>query len=210
MSKPYYTPIDFPEIVPDNWEVFWKIWNEKADQLVKTKKMHPEDLSPQVINDSNVWKGFLMYDPDVDLPKNSFTMPIVDIRSELPNMFNQLTCLKPYFKTFSVLIIESLRDVISHSDTKTDQWMVRYFLHNPSPTVQWYFTKPQERDGQRTYITSPPNTKWFAFNDAVAWHGSDWNQNYPKILIKIYGEPHDYVIKENLEKYKEYGLSTDN
>jgi len=212
MMKSYYTPLNFPTIVPDNWDKFWKMWNEKSDRLVKFKNMH-DDIKIHVnmmVNDSNIWRGILVYDPDSSMPNNSLVMPIVDIRDELPNMFNDLMSLKPFFKTYHVSIIESLRSVISHSDTKVDTWMVRSFLSYPSPTPQWYFTKPHDREGKRTYINPLPETNWFAFNDSIMWHGTDWNEKYPKVLIKIYGEPHDYVIKENLERYKDHALCCDN
>jgi hypothetical protein len=51
----------------------------------------------------------------------------------------------------------------------------------------------------------PDETMWFAYNDGLSWHGSDYDPDHKKILIQLYfkGDVSD-VIEHSIEKYKDY------
>jgi len=50
-----YTPVDLPKIEPDNWDIFWDIWNEHKDYLEKTK--HNAKTSLVSLGKNTVWTG---------------------------------------------------------------------------------------------------------------------------------------------------------
>lgn len=205
--RPYFTPILLPNIVPDSWNSFWNIWNSTADQVLKFK--HPHDAESRLkVGDTTTWKGMEIYDPSAGTNKSkSVSMPIIDIRESLPKMFGTLMSLKPFFKNFSITMIQSVTAIGAHTDRNLDSWMVRCFFHYPAANEQWYFTRPNDHMGERTYIQMPQDTTWFAFNDKNSWHGTDYDMQYPKILIKIYGSLRDQVLQENFARYKNYVLS---
>lgn len=205
MNNLYYTPIKLPKIEPDNWDLFWEIWNTEADYVHKTT--NPHEKSRLLLGNRTCWKGMEVYDPDVVKTNRSIQLVSVDIRSRLPKMYESMQSLKPFFKNLSLIFLESKFPIGAHTDKNLDNWMLRSFFYYPSPTPQWYFTKPDDTNGKRTYITVPEDTTWFAFNDSKAWHGTDYDEKYPKIVIKAYGSLHDEVIQENLERYKDYTLS---
>ena len=204
---PYYTPIQLPKIEPDNWDIFWKIWNEEADFVHKTT--HPHEKSRLTLNDKTCWRGMEIYDPTATKSNRSIELVSIDIRDRLPKMYESIQTLKTFFKSLSLIFIESQYSIGSHTDKNIDKWMLRSFFYYPSPEPQWYFTRPDDNKGERTYITLPQDTTWFAFNDSKAWHGTDYDEKYPKILIKAYGSLRDDVLKDNLKRYEDYVLSFD-
>ena len=205
MNNLYYTPIKLPKIEPDNWDIFWKIWNEEADFVHKTT--HPHDKSRLAVGNRTCWKGMEVYDPDAIKVTRSIELASIDIRDRLPKMYESMQSLKTFFKSLSLIFLESKYPIGAHTDKNTDNWVLRSFFYYPSPTQQWYFTKPNDVNGERTYITMPNDTTWFAFNDAKAWHGTDYDPKYPKIIIKAYGSLHEHIIQDSLQHYKDYTLS---
>jgi len=95
----------------------------------------------------------------------------------------------------------------AHSDDSADRWSIRAFMHYPSTEQQWYFTKPNNRDGERTYLRMPNDTNWFTYNDKNTWHGTDYDSSKPKILLQLYSKyvvTDDDLIQRSFSKYKDY------
>jgi hypothetical protein len=195
-----YTPLNLPKLEPDNWEVFWNIWNTHSDVLVKKSVNLVNSLSPVGSND--VWVGLDIFSKwDFKL---SWDCPYYDISNDLPAMresINQLN-LKTLYR---VRLIQSMVDVEAHTDNDTDRWNIRGYLHYTSTQPQWYFTKPH--DTIRTYSTMPSDLQWFGYNDKYAWHGSDYDPNHKKILIQLFFlENVNNLVQDNINLYKEYTI----
>jgi hypothetical protein len=202
----FFTPLMLPTLEPDNWDTFWELWNKSSDFLVKTY-MHTE-LSRLPIGDVSTWRGIDIYNPA--RLEHALKMPALDIENIFPNMYKNILDIENMFiGPIKVILIESLHFIGAHTDNNRDVWTLRQFFHYPSPSQQWFFTRPNDKDGDRYFITMPPDVKWFAFNDIRAWHGTLYDTTYPKILVKIYGRPKKTFIEENIERYKEYTLSFD-
>jgi hypothetical protein len=196
-----YTPLNLPKIEPDNWDVFWNIWNVHSDIAVKKTINHSSSQSK--IGDSNVWRGLDIFRLG-NIP-TSWDCPYVDIRNELPLLHESIINLKMR-SLFKVRLLQSITDISAHSDDNTDTWKVRAFLHYPSSAPQWYFTKPNESD--RVYIDLPESTNWFAYNDKHAWHGTDYDPENKKILLQLYFfEPIDDLIKSSIALYEPHTIS---
>lgn len=205
---PYFTPINLPMVEPDDWDVWWKIWNENFDKLFKKQYFHSEERVPT--GKVQVWNGIQVYDPtDTSQDPTKMTFPVVDIRNSLPKMYDQLQELKKYFlgKNINFAFIQSLYPIKPHTDRNSNTWMARQFFYNPVESQQWYFTKPFDKLGEtRTYIKMPEDTPWFGFNDGLAWHGTDFDENRKKILLKVYGTLHHEILQDSMNKYKDYVL----
>jgi hypothetical protein len=196
-----YTPIDLPKIEPDNWEVFWDIWNTHRNYLVKTKSNTSLSLTP--IGATDLWLGL-----DIFKKTTGFTAwqaPFFDIKHSLPNMYNSLVTLFP--NATIIRLVESQKNFGAHTDDNRNVWHIRAYLHYTSSKSQWYFTKPHDAGGNRTYIDLPKETNWFAYNDLNAWHGTDFDPDNKKILLQVFGS---YIspslIAPSINKYKNYTI----
>lgn len=197
-----FTPADLPKIEPDNWDIFWDIWNTHSRPLVKVRQNTELSLAP--IGSNDTWTGLDIYVKyNVNMP---YTAPYFDIKEHLPNMFNQLSNIAP--NLYRVRLLQSHVNILSHTDNNTDLWNLRAFLQNTDAFTQWYFTKPHESFGERTYINMPSDTNWFMYNDKHCWHGTDYDPNSKKILLQAFcfGTPMNGLLDRSSIKYKEYTL----
>jgi hypothetical protein len=193
------TPLDIPKLEPDNWEVFWDIWNTHADKLYKVKQIHNKSESP--VGANNIWIGLDIY-KKID-GRTAWEAPFYDIKNSLPNMYNSILAVDP--SMFKARLIQSIIPVHSHTDDNFDKWNIRAFLHNPSKIPQWYFTQPDDSTGARSYLKMPDDTNWFTYNDKYAWHGTDYDPENKKILLQIYSfYSRQELISRSTIKYKDY------
>lgn len=195
-----YTPVDLPKIEPDNWEIFWDIWDTHRDYLVKIKNNTMISATP--VGSTNIWLGLDIIKKNTGI--TSWQAPFFDIKEVLPNMYNSLTTLLP---NTTIRLIQSQKDVGSHTDDNRNIWQLRAYLHYTSSTSQWYFTKPHDSLGDRTYIDLPDTTNWFAYNDRNCWHGTDFDPANKKILLQVFfNQVESTLIQQSIEKYKNYTI----
>ena len=196
-----FTPVDLPKIEPDNWDIFWEIWNTHSRPLVKVKQN--TDLSIAPIGSNEIWTGIDVYKKfNNEMP---YTAPYVDISELLPNMYKQLLAIAP--NLYRVRLLQSQMNIVSHTDNNTDLWNLRAFFYSTDSYTQWYFTRPNDSLGERTYIKMPTDTNWFMYNDKHCWHGTDYDPNNKKILLQAFclGSPMN-VMDRSIIKYKEFTL----
>lgn len=194
------TPLDLPKVEPDNWDLFWDLWDSNAGPLTKrfinTGSELPVDGAP------NLWRGLDIF--DTNSQQSAWTCPYIDASSLFPKMFELLKNTFP--KLYRVRLIESTCNIPAHSDDSSDRWNVRALFHYTSNVSQWYFTKPNNVS-ERVYLQMPETTNWFGYNDKYCWHGSDYDAEHPKILLQVYSmfTPFD-LIQRSKEKYTDYAL----
>ena len=195
------TPLDLPIIQPDDWEVFWKIWERESKTLVR-KANNPRFPSRTYI-DREIWRGMDFFSNRYSF--SSWESPYYDISKELPIFYNNLINL-PLPNISRIRIVQSTRDVVSHSDNNMFKWEVRGFLHFTSQTPQWYYTKPYDKEN-KYYMVLPKSTIWFSYNDKLCWHGTDYDPEHKKLLIQIFYTGNiDKLVEQSLEKYKDYTI----
>lgn len=196
-----YTPVDLPKIEPDNWEVFWDIWNTHTNNLVKTKSNTSLSCAP--IGSTDLWLGLDIIKKPIIY--TSWQASFFDIKDSLPNMYNSLATLFPNANV--IRLVQSQKNVMAHTDDNINIWHLRAYLHYTSSKSQWYFTKPHKPDGDRTYIDLPKETNWFAYNDLNCWHGSDFDSDNKKILLQVFSKNiSPSLIAESVTKYKNYTI----
>jgi hypothetical protein len=196
-----YTPLNLPRLEPDDWNVFWNIWNTHSDFPIKTSMNLVTSTTP--LGPNKVWRSLDIFKKGTS--GVSYTCPYIDISTILPSMYNSILQLN--IKTlYRVRLLQSLTDVEPHTDDNTDRWKIRGFLHYTDTKSQWYFTRPN--DSVRTYAQLPPNVQWFSYNDRCAWHGTDYNSEHKKILIQLYfyGSIDETILQTNIETYKDYTI----
>lgn len=198
-----YTPLDLPKIEPDDWNIFWDIWNQYSDNLVKV--VSNGSHSKSAVGRNDLWRGLDIYKNPLMMP--GWQAPFYDIKEKLPKLYNTITSL-PISNIRQVKLVSSKLQVNPHSDDEKDIWVARAYFHYTAPTEQWWFTKPGNSSGERSYITRPNETNWFAYNDKYCWHATDYDPKYPKILLQVFASslPAD-LINRSIEKYKDYTIT---
>lgn len=195
------TPLNLPTIEPDNWEVFWNIWNTHAKDLTKVKM---NNGSPIPIGENAVWTGLDIFKSEKGY-ETSWAAPFYNIKDDLPKMFNTIRQLPLAIER--VRVIQSLKSIPAHSDDSVDRWNIRAMFYYTDPEQQWYFTRPQDRSN-RVFLTLPVDTNWFAYNDGHCLHGSTYNEQHPKLLMQIYLLDYDIsaLLNNSIDKYKDYAI----
>jgi hypothetical protein len=200
-----YTPLDLPKIEPDSWEVFWEIWNQHSGNLIKI--ISNGNHSDSAVGRNDVWQGLDIYKDPRTL--NGWQTPFYDIKEKLPKLYNTIISL-PIKDIRQIRLVSSKMQVDPHSDDVNDIWVARAYFHYTSPKEQWYFTRPGDFYGQRTYITLPSETNWFTYNDKYCWHATDYDSKYPKILLQIFASSlSKELVDASIEKYKEHTIRYD-
>jgi hypothetical protein len=195
-----YTPVNLPKLEPDDWDVFWNIWNTHSNFALKTAINQIDSKSP--LGSKNVWRGLDIFKKPIG--NTSWTCPYVDISSTLPQMYKSILQLN-IKSLYRVRLLQSLCDISSHTDDNKDCWNIRGYLHYTDTKSQWYFTKPSSKE--RTYARLPSNVHWFSYNDKHAWHGTDYDPTHKKILIQLYFfEPINEIIQSNINTYRDYTI----
>lgn len=201
------TPLDLPLIEPDDWELFWQIWRENSDFVIKKEKTRHKESIAQV-GEKSIWRGLDIYKMN-KLELSAWRAPYFDIRSSLPKMYQQLSELKIFSFLERVRIIESLIDIGPHTDDNLDRWNIRALFYCKDPSPQWYFNRPNLHVLDIKPLKLPDSTNWFAYNDKNCYHGSKYNKRYPKLILQLYGMFFigNDLLKQSMEKYKDYVIS---
>ncbi len=195
-----FAPLDFPQLVPDDWDVFWDIWERKSGPLVK--RLVNTELSTVEPGTEGYWKGLDLW---ITQYPTVWDAPAYDASKELPNFYKTIDSFSRKIRLYKLRLMQSTCDIKAHTDNNVDNWNVRGLMHYTSDKSQWYFTKPN--DDERHYINMPKDTMWFAYNDGASWHGTDFDPNHKKILIQLYfvGDMSE-VIQQSISKYKDYTI----
>jgi len=206
MSEIIATPVDLPLVEPDDWNVFWDIWNNQSALMTKIKNYNSSSISSILQN--NLWQGMEIYSTSESVP--GWLAPVVDIKEKLPNFYKTISTL-PIDKVVRVTLVQSLRDFRPHRDADQDRWSFRANFYVTSPIPQFYVTTPGTPTEQfdKKFINLPTETNWFAYNDMKCRHGSDYHFDYPKILLQVMTKPtanNTKIINRSIEKYKNYTI----
>jgi hypothetical protein len=195
------TPVDYPKVEPDDWEIFWNIWNMYAKPLHKKFK-NPFCNKNAPVGATDVWIGLDIY-IKYNIPQ-PWQAPFYNIEDSLPKMYNSLLSIDD--KIHRIRLIQSLQDIHPHTDDNRNQWNFRSFVFHQSTTPQWYFINPNDPDKSRTYLNMPADTNWFMYNDKHVHHGSDYDPLNKKIILQLYttSTVSTDFLEHNIQKYKDF------
>jgi hypothetical protein len=212
MSEIIATPIDLPLIEPDDWNVFWEIWNNHSGFMTKLKNYRSSSAIPIVpgapILQKNLWQGMEIYSTPESVP--GWLAPVVDIKEKLPKLYKTISTL-PINNVVRATLVQSHSDFLPHHDSNYKRWLFRANFYVTSPTPQFYVTTPGTPTEQfdKKFINLPKETNWFAYDDTKCRHGSDYHSDYPKILLQVMTSTiadNTEIINRSIEKYKNYTI----
>lgn len=222
-----WLPLDVPRIEPDNWDLFWQLWNEKNDDITRGKP-----------KESQYWKGLCCWlNPAIDHTKFNYSNTVVDDWSgHFPKMFEQIRNCLPFYSIEKIVLWSNINEVNPHFDPDAviypfpdslrimlwdtnetgtfymNKWPKRSEDFNPPPvTVRsggtGYGIKPERvPEDKRMYVNLPSDTNSFVFNNGAFLHGAVLAK--PKIIMAIKGRPDIYkwlkALEASYNKYKDY------
>lgn len=199
------TPLDIPPIVPDDWEVFWDIWNKTATNLVKTNFIAERPIpNVSLVGRNNIWIGMDIYQTEHSESRTLWKSPYADIKEKLPNLYQQCIDL-PFLKISTVRIVKSLINFTPHADDGCDSWRIRAMFYHPWEEQQWQFSLP---DSDNTIpLSLPKETNWFSYNDKYCWHSTTYDPDREKLLVIVDGIVPPSTLKKSVEKYKDFSVT---
>ena len=193
------TPLDFPKLVPDDWDKWNAIWDEHAKPLTK-KRPSPNKAAGLHVGFDMFREGW--FEPVYDAPH-------VYMDKIYPSFMQQIMALP--VKIYCVRAVMSLGDFRPHVDNFSPSWIIRSLLQDTSPTPQWYYTDMKNENVK--YQTLPEETNWWAYHDGIVKHGTTYNEDHKKILIQVFSKIDETqkFIDDQLasSKYKDFQISYD-
>jgi hypothetical protein len=221
-----WLPLDVPRIEPDDWDLFWRLWNEKNADITRA--------NPQ---ESQYWKGLCCWlNPSIDHTKFNYSNTVVDDWSRhFPRMFEQIRTCLPFFSLEKIVLWSNVNTVNPHFDPDAviypwpdslrimlwdtndqptfyvNKWPARSEEFNPAPVTvrtggKGYGIKSDRVPRhKRMYVNLPADTNTFVFNNGAFLHGADLAK--PKIIMAVKGRPDIYkwlsALEASYNKYKD-------
>lgn len=188
-------PIDLPRIVPDDWAVWWDVWNNNAVQLIKNQR------SPN--SESAIHVGFDVFRSPLFFPV--YSAPLIDLRPYLPRMMETLLTLP--VKCHGIRFVQSRSDFPLHVDHRFPVWQLRYMFSCDDPAPQWFYSNMDGTDSQPLQL--PESTNWWAYHDGFCKHGTNYVEKYPKIIIQVFADQAQTanLVEQNIGKFPQYEIS---
>jgi hypothetical protein len=196
---PISVPLDFPKVIPNNWERWNTLWEKNKVFVPKTS---------QTGNKGQVsWIGFDIYVKDgvdaTDLIKykcNNINCPEL-----FPSLFDNLDKLPIDIQV--VRVLQSLSKVNAHQDFAVDSnfQSFRSILYDNNPQQTWWYTPDNKI---KHYLKLPEETNTWWYDDSKIKHGTDFYPNHDKQLIMYRGtlkkELLSTVLDNSTQKYFDY------
>jgi hypothetical protein len=217
-----YAVIPDTIIEPDDWQLFWKLWENRGamtgdgDQTV-TKNVLWETIGIYKHQD-------VTYDSIVE---PEFSYPWSDWQTYFPNMFSKIFSVMPYTRISHITICSNIRPIVPHIDPSAlfcpYPNTLRIMLHDENLEPTFYLTNwsdeklkttiternllpyseryIQSHDAvRRHYVYLPPSSNTFVFSNGEFLHGADYHSKR-KILMLIHGEIDREKWKQKLKSF---------
>lgn len=195
---PVSVPLIFPKVVPSDWEVWDKVWEQN-------KKFVPKLLHTKNIGQA-YWMGFDIYvkpgiDPTDVLP---YTCKNVNCPELFPSLFNNIDKLP--IEVHVVRVLQSFVKVYPHHDyaRQTGYHSIRSLLTDNNPKQTWWY---EDSNTNKHYLKLPEDTNTWWYDDAKVKHATDFYIGHKKQLIMYQGtikESLKSILADSMQKYSDY------
>ena len=215
-----YLHIPKTKIEPDNWELFWQLWNSQKTQ--------------GVFGNSSIWEGLYIYvnpkltekEVQTQHPKISNPGHFYDWSNIFPKMFDQIFNVMPYKTINKISLASNIERVPTHIDPIENlfPWpnTMRVMIHDTNTRPTFYLTKWPEYSynlpiidsiqpqlnktyfleetpkADKIYVDLPKDSNTFVYNNGVYLHGADL-ENF-KIIMLVWGEIDELKWKLKLQE----------
>jgi hypothetical protein len=203
-NTPYIT-LPIPKIEPDNWDLFWELWNKEKSLMGETA----------------VWESVGIWSSSENKVNENFPYKVSDWSEYFPNMFEHIRSAMPFQRIDNIRLSMNIKRVHPHMDpyptiypwpnslrimlwdSNEDPtfyllpWPEESYNQPPIPKIdvipkQTYILGdiPQE---DKIYVNLPNDTNTFVMSNGEFLHGADLSK--PKIILIVVGIP-------DVEKWK--------
>ena len=168
-------PLDFPMVVPDDWDKWWSVWSKEAVFV------------PKVGKNANMlgamWKGFDIYVANnVDsINDTQYKCKNINCTDLFTNVFNNVDLLP--IDVSIMRVVSSLGPVLPHRDF-TNDISIRSMLYDTNTQPTFYYTNGTIKQYQKL----PPETNTWGYWDTNTKHGTDFRNGHNKILVMWFGK----------------------
>lgn len=190
-------PLDLPPLIPSDWDRWWKLWDQYAQPLVKTRGNQNSMAGKHVGFDIFLAEGM----------NPVYAAPMVDLQSLWPEFYDQV--MSTPTRILVARFVMSKGDFPAHIDNVTPSWQIRAMLHHPDPDPQWYYTRLDGTD--RRYMFLPQSTNWFAYLDGQCKHGTSYVEQHPKLILQIFSHPvpTTELVEGHFGRFPQYEINFD-
>lgn len=209
------TVLDIPDIVPDDWDTFWQIWNaEKA----RSRRIGADRNN----TGPGGWVGLDLIHAQ---GKNSFEQPIVpELAEACPRMMSNIIQHFPFSSLRLVRLWQSIVPIKPHREGNPNQFQYpsefRTMLHDTNTRPTFYMTPVMDHanadsepakaeaklNGRRHYVNVAPGES-FIFNGETAYHGAEYDPGHHKILVIVKGDldldRYDDLMQRSVDRFPE-------
>jgi hypothetical protein len=215
-----WLPIRNAKIEPDNWELFWRLWE-------KDKLAMSSNGNPAIWESLCIWRADRF--KDEDSLQSAYPQKAVDWSKHFPQLFKNLFQLMPYKEIFKITLASNISRVPAHVDRSfcledeiLTPWpnTIRVILHDKNPRPTFYLTRwPKEildqgkiknfksidewilkndpSSSDKCYVQLPEDSNTFIFSNGEFLHGADF-MGHSKIVLLIWGRPDAEPWKQKL------------
>lgn len=197
-----WLPLHIPKIEPDNWDLFWELWNKNKTIMGK----------------SAVWESVGIWsspESGISAMHNDFPYLMDDWSKYFPSMFEKIRSAMPFSRIDNIRLSSNIKPVRPHIDPVPTMYpwpnSMRVMLWDTNDVPTFYllpwpessFMQPPISDidvipGQtyilgdippedKIYVDLPANTNTFIFSNGEFLHGADLAS--PKIILIVHGVP---------------------
>jgi len=193
-------------ISPDNWDLFWELWNKDKSPMAPAGK-----------EDSAIWDSLCIWkSPELsNIMHSSYPAKIVDWYPYFPNMIDQLRTIMPFSHIEKITLSSNKKAVVPHIDPAATfyPWpnSLRVMIYDTNTRPTFYLKKwsslslnrepitsvnPDLRQtyeiepvpyNEKMYVDLPETSNTFLFNNGEFLHGADLVDN--KIILLVWGIP---------------------
>lgn len=184
------TPLYIKKIVPNDWDQWWKLWNQYAGVVQKTYNNHNNEIG--------VWKGLdLVTKVNIKL---IYTAPHAPSHPVIDDLVSQVNKHIPII-LFKIRVIENLYEVPYHSDHNHPKDELRCFLWNNYTDSVWSF----KYNNIIRKLQMPEDSNTFYYKDYPLQHSSIYCPNKGKGIMLIYGalkKEFSNLLSKSVNHYK--------
>lgn len=220
-------PLDIARFELDNAEEFWKIWNQENEKVARQIIDRGAEGNSKPSLSLTQWDGLALYE-DVKLLKDAAwrTKVSAELAHSQSKYLRRVLNELPFVRIRSVRLWSAHRTIIAHYDgnmpPELDGVMrfpteIRIMLDDQNPKETFWLCsstkyKPNAKESvpneDRYYVTLPPDTNTFAWNNEDYLHGADYNPPYRKILVVVKGwvdvKKLEELLDRSIAKYPDY------
>jgi hypothetical protein len=211
-----YIPLDVPKIEPDDWSVFWKVWNTDSKMFIRRYRDSRGNNLPRP-----GWTGFVWNFTNSPPTNPMYDVVYKDYSFVFPKMKQQLLEYFPITIRY-IQFLSNYREIPAHQDgtVYTDHYTfpcdLRVMLYDENKRSTFYLKNIDQRNqpGVEQFIELPKETNSFVYTNPSVVHGARF-YGHQKIILSFIFEKFDIgkwqeLLMKSYEKYTAHSRTKQN